>query len=1499
MVTTRSQEGDGKGKEVELEVPLDSRVTRLETTVAEQHKEMMKQFADLYAVLSRSTAGKMVDEQSTLDRSAPRSSQSMENRSGYPDPYRDARHQQVRSDHFNAYNNLTRLGKIDFPRFDGTRLKEWLFKVEEFFGVDSTPEDMKVKMAAIHFDSHASTWHQSFIQSGVGLEVLYDWKGYVKLLKERFEDDCDDPMAELKHLQETDGIIDYHQKFELIKTRVNLSEEYLVSVYLAGLRTDTQMHVRMFQPQTVRHCLFLGKTYEKAHLKKPANTTWSTNRSAPTGGYNKYQKEGESKTDHYGNKGNFKPVSQQPKKMSQQEMSDRRSKGLCYFCDEKYTPEHYLVHKKTQLFRMDVDEEFEDAREELVNDDDEHMPQISVNAVSGIAGYKTMRVKGTYDKKIIFILIDSGSTHNFLDPNTAAKLGCKVDTAGLTRVSVADGRKLRVEGKVTDFSWKLQTTTFQSDILLIPLQGIDMVLGVQWLETLGRISWEFKKLEMRFKFNNQKVLLHGLTSGSVREVKAQKLQKLQEDQVQLAMLCVQEVSESTEGELCTINALTSELGEESVVEEVLNEYPDIFIEPTALPPFREKHNHKIKLLEGSNPVNQRPYRYSIHQKNEIDKLVEDLLTNGTVQASSSPYASPVVLVKKKDGTWRLCVDYRELNGMTVKDSFPIPLIEDLMDELGGAVIFSKIDLRAGYHQVRMDPDDIQKTAFKTHSGHFEYLVMPFGLTNAPATFQGLMNFIFKPFLRKFVLVFFDDILVYSSSLEEHRQHLKQVFEVMRANKLFAKLSKCAFAVPKVEYLGHFISAQGIETDPAKIKAVKEWPQPTTLKQLRGFLGLAGYYRRFVRSFGVIAGPLHALTKTDAFEWTAVAQQAFEDLKAALCQAPVLSLPLFDKQFVVETDACGQGIGAVLMQEGHPLAYISRQLKGKQLHLSIYEKELLAVIFAVRKWRHYLLQSHFIIKTDQRSLKYLLEQRLNTPIQQQWLPKLLEFDYEIQYRQGKENVVADALSRVEGSEVLHMAMTVVECDLLKDIQAGYANDSQLQDIITALQRDPDSKKYFSWSQNILRRKSKIVVPANDNIKNTILLWLHGSGVGGHSGRDVTHQRVKGLFYSKGMIKDIQAYIRSCGTCQQCKSDPAASPGLLQPLPIPDTIWSEVSMDFIEGLPVSGGKTVIMVVVDRLSKAAHFIALSHPYSALTVAQAYLDNVFKLHGCPTSIVSDRDVVFTSEFWREFFTLQGVALKLTSAYHPQSDGQTEVVNRCLETYLRCMCHDRPQLWSKWLALAEYWYNTNYHSSSRMTPFEIVYGQVPPVHLPYLPGESKVAVVARSLQEREDMLLFLKFHLMRAQHRMKQFADQHRTEREFEIGDYVYVKLQPYRQQSVVMRANQKLSPKYFGPYKIIDRCGEVAYKLALPSYSQVHPVFHVSQLKVLVGNVSTTVHLPSVMQDVFEKVPEKVVERKMVNRQGKAVTKVLVKWSNEPLEEATWEFLFDLQKTFPEFEA
>ena len=294
-----------------------------------------------------------------------------------------------------------------------------------------------------------------------------------------------------------------------------------------------------------------------------------------------------------------------------------------------------------------------------------------------------------------------------------------------------------------------------------------MVLGVQWLRTLGPITWDFDKLVMKFMFGQKRVTLNGITPGSIREAKASKINKIKESEPQLSMIYAYEVPLEEKAELCLLEMGSDKKVMEPAIQQLLTKFADIFVEPTKLPLFRVNHNHKIPLLEGENPVNQRPYRYALYQKNEIDKMVQEMLKSGTIQPSCSPYASPVVLVKKKDGSWRLCVDYRGLNELTIKDRFPIPFTEGLMDELGGSMVYSKIDLRAGYHQVRMNTDDIHKTAFKTHGGHYEYLVMPFGLTNAPATFQSLMNEVFREFLRKFVLIFFDDILIYSKSVEDH------------------------------------------------------------------------------------------------------------------------------------------------------------------------------------------------------------------------------------------------------------------------------------------------------------------------------------------------------------------------------------------------------------------------------------------------------------------------------------------------------------------------------------------------------------------------------------------------------------------------------------------------------------------------------------------------------------------------------------------------------------
>jgi hypothetical protein len=384
---------------------------------------------------------------------------------------------------------------------------------------------------------------------------------------------------------------------------------------------------------------------------------------------------------------------------------------------------------------------------------------------------------------------------------------------------------------------------------------------------------------------------------------------------------------------------------------VLQAFAEVFDEPQGLPPHRSA-DHEIPLLPGPKPPNIRLYRMSYNQKNTIEKTIAQLLKNGEIQPSTSPFSSPLILVRKKDKRWRLCVDFRGLNDLTVKNKFPIPVIEDLLDELHGATIFSKIDLRSGYHQIRMKEEDVHKTGFSTHLGHYEYLVMPFGLSNALATFQQLMNQIFAKYLRKFVLVFFDDILVYSPSKEQHKLHLQAVLQVLKDNQLKAKLEKCTFGQPSVEYLGHIISGQGVATDPAKIKDIVEWKTPKTLKKLRGFLGLTGYYRRFIKGYSTICQPLYHALKKDNFQWGQQQEEAFQKLKTIMSTPPMLKLPDFTIPFVLETDTCKSGLGAVLMQEGRPIAFFSQCLCPKTDAMSVYEKEALAILHALEKWRHY-------------------------------------------------------------------------------------------------------------------------------------------------------------------------------------------------------------------------------------------------------------------------------------------------------------------------------------------------------------------------------------------------------------------------------------------------------------------------------------------------------------------------------------------------------------------
>jgi hypothetical protein len=1027
----------------------------------------------------------------------------------------------------------------------------------------------------------------------------------------------------------------------------------------------------------------------------------------------------------------------------------------------------------------------------------------------------------------------------------------------------------------------LQGLHVQQDFYVFELGNVDIVLGMEWLAQLGEVRANFGELILKVPTSSGFHVLQGDPTLSRAPASLKTMYKA--------------LQASGDGYLLQVEVVIDESDQHNTVPTwlttVLEDFQIVFQEIQGLPPSRT-HDHAIVLQEGAAIPNLRPYRYPHYQKNEIERLVTDMLKSGIIRPSVSPFSSPIILVKKKDGGWRFCVDYRALNKITVPNKFPIPIIDELLDELGGAAIFSKLDLKSGYHQIRMKEEDIPKTAFRTHEGHYEFIVMPFGLTNAPSTFQALMNEVLRPYLRKFALVFFDDILVYSKDAEQHKHHLGAVLTLLKEHQLVANYKKCTFGQHQLEYLGHIISAQGVAADQKKVDAMLTWPRPKDLKSLRGFLGLTGYYRRFVRDYGSIAKPLTHLLKKDNFLWNKEAQLSFDTLKKAMAELPVLSIPNFSVPFVIETDASNTGLGAVLMQQGRPVAFLSQPLSERAQRKSVYERELMAIVFAVQKWRHYLMGNHFIIHTDQKSLKFLQDQRVLGEDQFKWTSKLMGFDFEIIYKPGHENRAADALSR----RMTYAAISMIHFADYEEWEAEVMHDKKLQAIIHDLIADSASHPNYSFKNRKLFYKGKLVLPRNSSKIPTLLQEYHSSPIGGHSGFFRTYKKLGALVYWESMKKDIQQFVASCEICQQNKYQTLSPAGLLQPLPIPTQVWKDISMDFIEGLPRSHGKDTIFVVVDRFTKYAHFIALSHPFTAKSVAEVFVQEIVRLHGFPATIVSDRDKLFLSHFWTELFKLAGTKLKFSTAYHPQTDGQTEVTNRCLETYLRCLTGAKPRLWVKWLGWAEFWFNSNYNSSTRTTPFKALYGRDPPQLVKGTTIPSSVEEVNKLTEERDTILHDLRSNLLKAQDQMRTQANKHRRDISYVVGDWVYLKIQPYRLKSLAKRINEKLSPRFYGPYKITKIIGQVAYQLDLPPEARIHPVFHVSLLKKAISPTVNPQPLPPMLSEDLELKVEPDFLKDVRTTAGGQV-EVLINWKDLPDFEATWESYDVINTQFPLF--
>ncbi|KAL1555207.1 hypothetical protein AAHA92_15677 [Salvia divinorum] len=859
--------------------------------------------------------------------------------------------------------------KMDPPHFDGSNEPSWISRIEFYFDHIMLPEDHRLHFVIMLFDPPVTDWIFNYRANNPSAR----WRDFLEDVRRKFDPKYFTNYIELlAKLMQTGTVAGYNTEFDNLMNNIHgVPESTLLPIYIGGLHQSVKNQVKFQHPVSVAAAMALATEFDSA-VERPAHQpfqrcAWQpreARQQPPTGGVTPMSGPGPQTARPRGPEMSKLPII----RLSAAEKAERSKKGICWYCPDHWAPGHACRSN----FLVYMGEEEDEAEQQ---DEEQHPPEPDVvtadlshiYALEGRQRSDSIELQGSISKRPVTILVDTGSSHDFLHPDVAEKLHLPLTAINPFRVYVGNGESLLCSFASLQTTLIIQDHVFQIDLHILPVHGPDIILGMAWLRSLHRVTNDYDSGTIEFLRDGCRVCLR-ISPSLPRQVSSHSF---------AAIMSHQGVAEMFELVHCPVtlaepdSAMSFPPELPTAVLSALEAHSSVFQVPSGMPPART-FDHRIHLLPNSKPANVRPYRYPYFQKNEIERQVREMLDSGIIRPSQSPFSSPVLLIRKKDDTFRFCIDYRALNTATVPDHFPIPTTDELFDELGAARFFTKLDLRSGYHQIRMNTNDIYKTAFRTHDGHFEFLVMPFGLTNAPSTFQAAMNDIFRPLLRKFVIVFFDDILIYSPTVDEHGHHIRQVLSILSDHQFFVKLSKCTFCCSTVDNLGHLSSGGELKADPTKIAAMVAWPTPTSVKQLRGFLGLTGYYRRFISGYAMIAAPLTELLRKDAFIWSDAAEDSFTALKQAMTTAHVLHLPDFDKTFYLETDASDFGIGAVLLQDNHPLAFFSKKLGPRRRVTSTYHKELYAIVEAVQKWRQYLLGREFIIRSDQKSLKELLQ-----------------------------------------------------------------------------------------------------------------------------------------------------------------------------------------------------------------------------------------------------------------------------------------------------------------------------------------------------------------------------------------------------------------------------------------------------------------------------------------------------------------------------------------------